>query len=263
MTSADVTRSAIRVDSVEPLWSQAVAAVRMRVADGSLRPGMRLPPERELCLSLAISRVTLRKALLRLVDEGVLKPSHGRGWYVAGDEAKEWPNSLESFSETARRMGLVASSVVLRSEVAMATLDEAERLAIAPGTPVFHLVRVRKLDGVPIAVDRSLVPSHLAPRLDRADFTTASLYETLTRAGLDLVDAGSTIEATEADDDVAAQLGVAERRPILVMHQIVRDRAERPVLSSTIQYAGDRYRLRTFFARAGASSGPMSGFGVD
>ncbi|MGG7508605.1 GntR family transcriptional regulator [Plantibacter sp. YIM 135249] len=263
MTAADVVRTPIRVDSIAPLWSQAADAVRARILDGALKPGMRLPPERELCLSLDISRVTLRKALLRLVEEGVLKSSHGRGWYVAGDDRKEWPNSLESFSETAQRMGLVASSVVLRCEPAMATLDEAERLGVAPGTSVFQLARVRNLDGVPIAIDRSIVPAHLAPSLGQVDFTTASLYDTLADAGLDLIDAGSTIEAREADEEVAGLLGVAPNRPVLVMHQIVRDRGGRAILSSTIQYAGDRYRLRTFFARAGSGPGALTTFGVD
>jgi hypothetical protein len=75
----------------------------------------------------------------------VLRPSHGRGWYVAADERKDWPNSLESFSETAARIGLTATSVVLRADTAMATLDEAETVGVAPGAPLFHLERVRML----------------------------------------------------------------------------------------------------------------------
>jgi DNA-binding GntR family transcriptional regulator len=234
----------------DPLWVRAAQTLREQVADGALRPGARLPPERDLCRRLEISRVTLRKALLRLVDDGVLKPSHGRGWYVASGEPKEWPNSLESFSETAERMGLVASSVVLRAETAMATFDEAEKLGVAPGALLFHLERVRLLDEVPIAVDRSAVPADLAPGLAAIDFRTRSLYTALTDAGLEPAQAETTIEAREADAFVADALRVEEGKPILVMHQTVRDQADHPLFSSTIQYVGDRYRLRTSFARA-------------
>ncbi|WP_223694278.1 GntR family transcriptional regulator [Leifsonia poae] len=242
----------IRTDYPDPLWVQAADAIRAQVAAGSMRAGSRLPPERELCQKLGISRVTLRKALQALVDDGAITPSHGRGWYIAGggsEERNEWPNSLESFSETAERMGLVASSRVLRAEKTAATIDEAEKLGIAPGTPLFRLGRVRLLNEVAIAVDLSLVPAALIPDVEAYDFRTQSLYEVLTESGHDLANAETTIEAREASTEIAGQLDVEVGTPTLVMHQLVSGRADRPVLASTIQYAGDRYRLRTYFAR--------------
>jgi GntR family transcriptional regulator len=240
----------LQSDNPEPLWLRAAETIREQVSEGALRPGSRLPPERDLCRRLDISRVTLRRALLQLVDEGVLKPSHGRGWYVASDERKDWPNSLESFSETAARMGLIATSVVLRADTAMATLDEAEALGVAPGALLFHLERVRMLDEVPIAIDRSIVPADLAPGLVDVDFRTESLYSALAAAGLVLANAETTIEAREADATIAEHLRVAVGKPILVMHQTVLNPADKPLFASTISYVGDRYRLRTSFARS-------------
>lgn len=240
----------LQSDNPEPLWLRAAETIRDQVSEGALRPGSRLPPERDLCRRLAISRVTLRRALLQLVDDGVLTPSHGRGWYVASDERKDWPNSLESFSETAARMGLVATSVVLRADTAMATLDEAEALGVAPGALLFHLERVRMLDEVPIAIDRSIVPADLAPGLVDVDFRTESLYSALAAAGLVLANAETTIEAREADAAIAEHLRVAVGKPILVMHQTVLNPADKPLFASTISYVGDRYRLRTSFARS-------------
>ena len=232
-----------------PMWQQAAEYLGAQIEKGALREGSRLPPERELCARLQISRVTLRKALLTLVEDGVLRSSHGRGWYVASGVSRDFPNSLESFSETARRMGLVASSRVLRCEIAAATIDEAEELMIAPGTPLFRLERVRLLSGVPIALDDSRIEARLAPGLVSADFGQNSLFAELVRAGLDLARADSTIEAQSADAALAAHLGIGEGRPILVMHQTVVDSGEHPLLTSSIRYAGDRYRLRTSFSR--------------
>ncbi|MFC4031685.1 GntR family transcriptional regulator [Streptomyces polygonati] len=234
----------------EPLWMQAKAALETRIALGEVKPGSRLPPERELCQLLGISRVTLRKALTTLVDEGVLRAAQGRGWYVAAPERKEWPNTLESFSETARRMGLVATSRILRRESGPATFDEAEAFQIAPGTGLYRLERVRMLDGVPIAVDRNLVPADIAVGFDAVDFTTRSLYDTMSDLGLELAQAETTIEARPADAALAGHLAIAAGTPVLEMRQIVRDRSQRPLLSSAIRYAGDRYRLRTSFMRS-------------
>ncbi|GMA23506.1 transcriptional regulator [Luteimicrobium album] len=187
----------MRSDHPDPLWLQVAALVAEDVSTGRLGAGSRLPAERELCLRLGVSRVTLRKALSHLVEEGVLRPSHGRGWYVAAtsSERKDWPNRLESFSETAARMNLTPTSRVLRSSVDPATLDEAEELGIAPGTPLFHLDRVRLLEGIPTAIDRTRVPAHVAPALAETDFTTGSLYDVLASAGAEPVRAEATIEA--------------------------------------------------------------------
>jgi GntR family transcriptional regulator len=255
----DVAIAGMRLDYAEPLWIQAVDHVLAEIESGRLQPGMRLPPERELGAQLNISRVTLRKALGRLVADGVLESSHGRGWFVArgGSPARnDFPNSLESFSETADRMGLTATSRILRWEIAPATIDEAEELAIAPGTPVFHLERVRLLNDVPIAIDDSCVPTDLVPGLDDVDFSRASLYDELSKAGIALGRAESTIEAREADESVSANLQIPVGKPVLVMRQVVVDAADRPMFSSRILYVGERYRLRTSFARLHSSPPP-------
>lgn len=235
----------------EPLWIQAVNVIRGEIDRGVLRPGGRLAPERELCRQLGISRVTLRKALGSLVEAGVLSASHGRGWYVAQTaQKKEWPNSLESFSETAARMGLTPHSTVLRAEASPASIDEAEQLSIAPGTPLFRLERVRFLEGVPIALDLTRLRQALVPGIEQVDFSSRSLYSTLAAAGVEPVRADSTIEATKADERAAEHLQLAPGDPVLVMRQLAVGAQEEPMFVSTILYAGDRYRLRTSFARS-------------
>ncbi len=248
--NAATSSGSIQPDYPEPLWVQVLERIRSEVDGGTLKPGTRIPPERELCRELGVSRVTLRKALGQLVSEGVLNAAHGRGWYVTEQSQKEdWPNELESFSETAGRLGLTARAVVLRSGVMPASLDLSDELSIAPGTPVFVLERVRLLDDVPIALDLTYVPASLVPHFGEVDFATASLYHELESAGVVFVGAGSTIEAQPADEHVAEELDLEIGKPILKLHQLVTDASDRPMFSSTIRYRGDRYRLRTSFAR--------------
>jgi GntR family transcriptional regulator len=250
MDNAREVVAVIRSDYPEPLWIQAATLIHDQIDQGALKAGARLPPERELCQQLGISRVTLRKALNQLVEAGVLNASHGRGWYVAKSAAKrEWPNTLESFSETAARMGLEPQSEVLRAEAAPASFDEAEELSIAPGTDLFHLERVRLLNGVPIALDMTQIALALLPGVSKADFTRDSLYSTLAEAGIEPVRADSTMEAREADAGEAQHLRIVVGKPLLVMRQLAYDAADRPLFTSTIKYAGERYRLRTSFSR--------------
>jgi GntR family transcriptional regulator len=250
MTRTDAPAAVLDADSPDPLWRQAADLIRHQIAIGKLASGGRIPAERDLLAQLSISRVTLRRALQSLVETGVLTASHGRGWYVTADAPKEFPNTLESFSETAARLGLTPSSDVLRAAEAPATLDEAEDLAVAPGARLFHLDRIRRLDGVPVAVDMSFFPALLAPDLGGVDFRSASLFRLLIGGGLDLARAETTIEAQEADPALAGHLGIEAGKPVLVLRQLIVDPAGRPLLSSTVRYVGDRYRLRTAFSRS-------------
>ena len=231
MTSVDVPVSAeLSAGVPEPLWLQAAAVIARDIAEGRLTTGSRLPPERELCQRLQISRVTLRRALAKLVDDRLLTASHGRGWYVGEPvpaPRRDWPNALESFTETAARLGLTASSRVLRAELAPASLDEAEELGVVPGMSLFRLDRIRLLEQVPIATDSTRVPAALVPGIADIDFSRRSLYDVLAEAGHAPSRADTTIEAREADADLALRLDIAAGTPILVMHELVHDRDDR------------------------------------
>src|ERR1700716_3244625 len=62
---------------------QVVIQVRDMIREGKLRPGDRLPPERELARRLGISRASLRAGLHFLAAIGVLTARHGSGSYIA------------------------------------------------------------------------------------------------------------------------------------------------------------------------------------
>src|ERR1700759_1367509 len=78
----------------------------------SLAPGDILPSERQLCLDHGVSRITVRKAIERMVTGGMLVSVRGKGTFVAARTARS-RLPLASFSEEMRRMGMEPSTVVL------------------------------------------------------------------------------------------------------------------------------------------------------
>jgi len=76
-----------------PTTEQVVSQVRGMIARGELRPGDRLPAERELAKQLGISRPSLRSGLRALIGKGVLRSRHGAGTFVA-----DGPPTLDSES---------------------------------------------------------------------------------------------------------------------------------------------------------------------
>ena len=66
-----------------PRISDAVAAsLERRILEGSLKPGDRLPPERELALEFGVSRPSLREAIQKLASKGMVQSRQGGGTYV-------------------------------------------------------------------------------------------------------------------------------------------------------------------------------------
>ncbi|MGA2807847.1 MAG: winged helix-turn-helix domain-containing protein, partial [Terracidiphilus sp.] len=67
---------------------QVVDHIRKLIENGSLQPGDRVPPERELARSLGISRASLRTGLGYLAAMGVMKVRHGVGTFIADGPAE-------------------------------------------------------------------------------------------------------------------------------------------------------------------------------
>ncbi len=232
----------------DPLWSQTADLIQQEIAARGLLPGAKLPPERELSTQLGISRITLRKSLSSLAEQGIVTASHGRGWFLAAPvPEREWPNALESFTTTALRKHLRPSSIVLRQELRPASHDEAETLGVPAGAPLLHLERVRLLNDVRIASERTLLVGDCAAALSGADFSTASLFEELRLQGVELARSEASIEARGADAPLAERLGIEPSSAVLVLDQTIYTRDQRPILLSRVEYSGDRYRLRTTF----------------
>lgn len=65
-----------------PVYATVQARLREYAADAGLRPGDRLPPERELARLLGVSRSSLRQALMVLRIDGLVDVQHGNGVYL-------------------------------------------------------------------------------------------------------------------------------------------------------------------------------------
>ncbi len=239
-----------------PLWEQIANVIAGEVIDWA--PGVRLPSESEQRARFAVSRVTLRQALMHVQLQGLVESKPGLGWFVVDGKAKrdaeeapasrqplfEPPGKLMSFSDMARSRTLHPDSVVLEKKVHSATFEEAESLGIAPGADVLLLRRLRRLDGLSVAVDCSLLPLAVLPHAMDIDFSRASLHDSFRAAGAQPTTADTEVEAVVADAKHATMLDVPEGFPLLKIRQAFFDASGRAIERGLIIYRADRYRYR-------------------
>ncbi|MFC8732632.1 GntR family transcriptional regulator [Luteimicrobium sp. NPDC057192] len=232
--------------------TQAYERLAHDLTVGRYAAGSRLPGERDLATELGVSRATLRVALGRLESEGTLQRSAQRGWFVPREMIGEPPSTLQSFTEMARARGLRPTAQVLRHETRPATLDEAEKLRIAPAAPVIQVDRLRGMEGTPVCFDVVVVSAQRAAALADADLTDASLYDELReRCGIEIHRSAYTLMAAVADAELARLLGTAVGAPVLVGDEVAYTSDGVPVLVGTNTYRGDAYRFEAdLFRRA-------------
>ncbi|MHA7170989.1 GntR family transcriptional regulator [Arthrobacter bambusae] len=224
--------------------AEAYADLSNDLDSGVYAPGSRLPGERDLSAKIGVSRATLRAALGALEKDGRLRRSAQRGWFVPSQVVGEPPSTLQSFTEMARARGLRATARVLRQDVRPATLDEAEKLRIAPTSPVIQIDRLRGMDGTPVCFDVVVLPESRAAALSTADLTDVSLYETLReKCGINIHRSAYSVTAAIADATLARLLGTSIGAPVLVGAEIAYTADGTPVLLGVNNYRGDAYRF--------------------
>lgn len=164
---------------------RALAYVRLRQAllatleSGALQPGQSLPGERELAAQLALSRVTVRKAIGGLVDDGILTQRQGAGTFVAERIVKSF-SRLTGFTDDLRARGMRPRVKFLERSTGTVNPEEALALHLSPGARVVRLRRLRFAADKPLAVESSAVP--LAILRDPRK-VTLSLYDALEKLG--------------------------------------------------------------------------------
>jgi GntR family transcriptional regulator len=220
-----------------PLYQQLQRLLKGAIERNQLAPNDALPAERDLATDLDVSRITVRKAIDGLVQEGLLVRRQGSGTFVKARVEKNF-SQLSSFSEDMRARGLHPRSVWLKRSQGTVTPEEALTMQLSPGTPVFRLHRIRFADDSPMALEYATVLASCLPSLEAVD---SSLYEALERTGNRPVRALQRLRAVLFSLEQAELLGARERDAGLLVERLGFHKDGRTVEFTQSYYRGDTY----------------------
>ena len=171
------------------LYEQVVSYVERLVAERGLAPGDKLPTYAELAELTGVSLITVRRALDELERAGKVRRHQGLGTFLARPRIVTEPARAGSLLGTlaAGRGAESLDTRILAIRRALPSGDIAQALQIRPDSQVWQLRRQRMIDGAPAVVETSIIPTALAPELDRLVRNLGgSLYDLLSREyGLD------------------------------------------------------------------------------
>ena len=232
-----------------PLHLQLERVLRDQIR--CLKPGDRLPTEKELRERYGLSSSTVRQALQSLVNEGLVYRRVAKGTFVASAPIREDLSELLGFSQMVRRMGFEPGGRLVEASFVPAPPNVAASLQLAAGTEVCRIVRVRHADGEPVCIETSHLRKHIGTLLMNEDLDTVAYYPVLEeKYGIVLVAARETIGAAIATAREAELLGIPKRSAVLCVERVTYSSEEIPAEVGHHVYRADRYRYGVWRRRS-------------
>lgn len=226
------------------------AELRERIALGDYARSGALDSEAELGRRHGVSRVTVRRALEKLRNEGLITSRRGSGWYVVSGTSFGQALALGSFQHARSAVteaGLPLVRRVTGYEYRTAPADVARLLEVAEPAEALLVRAVRSTGASPLDVVTEWVPLEHGAPVSRADAEDPGVWETLRRGGHAIELVRQTITATAASQPVAESLGVDTGTPVLLVRRVAVLASGRPLALSEHRYLGHRFRLEVEF----------------
>lgn len=209
-----------RDQQAKPLYQIVMESVLEKIESGELNPNDQLPSESELCEIYSVGRNTVRRALSELNNEGILRTIPGLGTFVEDSRLTKTAEYLFGFTQEMGKHDKKITSQVVEAQIINADPYLTRRLQLQLGAEVVYISRVREMDGAPVAIERAYLPHALCPGILKFDFSTQSLYETLSgEYNMRPHHAEQEIEASLATPEVARLLNLTPPAVVLVFHR--------------------------------------------
>jgi GntR family transcriptional regulator len=271
-------------------FRQIADDLRERVALGEFGDQGALDSESALCARYAVSRVTVRRALETLREQGLVESRQGSGWFATGGSFHQtlalgtFRHAGSAVVESGRAMsrrviefgyrqaspalaltlGLVATDADGHAPDAADAVDGANAADATDGADgdaadALHSRSVRTVEGVPLDLVAEWVPAAIAGRVSRADAADPGIWASLQRDGHRVASVRQTITAGIASADDALLLDVAVGAPLLLVRRLALDKDKAPLALSDHRYLAHRFSLEVEFngwPGAGADTPP-------
>jgi GntR family transcriptional regulator, frlABCD operon transcriptional regulator len=175
-----------------PLYDQLKQIIKDSILQEVYKPGERLPNETELCEIYGVSRITVRRAIQELTEEGLLERKQGKGTFVMRTKVKRELVSVDGFTDFNKQLRKKPSKRILVCEEMKASPKLAESLQIAIDAPVIRLVRLMFMDGCPFTLDETHYPLERFPDINSHFLENVSTYDVLKKIYKVDLNSGST-----------------------------------------------------------------------
>jgi DNA-binding GntR family transcriptional regulator len=203
------------------LYLQLETELKQAILDGKYGVGERIPTEQELCQSFGMSRITVRRAVQDLVEEGLLSKVQGRGTFVAVPK-----HVLGSTESLGRGFGGTdpddhgTHRLIIEKSAEHADKELAGILGISTGDDIFYIRRLIIEEDYPMAIDNLFVAAAMFPDLPDLLLDDISFYRLIDEHyQYEFGDESLTLDASTARGDEGQLLQCPTGSPLFILRK--------------------------------------------
>lgn len=222
-----------------PLHLSISEKLRTRIIEGLYQPGDRLPSEHQLISEFTVSRITVRRAIANLTQQGLVTAHQGKGTFVAAQQKVIYSlsNPLVFLEEDIATQGIKVQVKTFVFEPVVTPLAVQE---ILQSSIAYLQKKVLLFNGIPGCVDITYIVPELGETY-AAELCQQMTFPTLTQHGISIEKIETVIECTQADYETSVQLEVTLGHPLIVYrHTAYRD-GDCPIVHGETLSRGDRF----------------------
>ena len=226
------------------LHRQLYLLLKEQITSGRYRAGDLLPTQEALCAQFSISRITVRRALADLVEDGYVRNRQGVGAFVTAKTSGKTRSGADfSFIGDMRRTLKETTMSILHFEVERCPAPIAAALGLEDGEEAVHLVRTRSSRGRVVILLDGWIPRRFAKAVTRRNLQKASLHEVIFGSFEKVGRVAQEVNAALADPVVAQALDVEVNSAVLKIVRLVHNRDGAPVHYLTVWSTPSRTRM--------------------
>ncbi|MDR0585104.1 MAG: GntR family transcriptional regulator [Treponema sp.] len=232
-------------NSSKPLYAQLKSIIKEKVENGEWCANEMIPSENELASRFGISRMTARSVVTQLVAENVLYRVQGKGTFVCEDKIEMTSLSYAGIRSQLEKKGYDVETRLLDVKQIPAGGRAAQRLAVAPGSMLYEIKRIRIANKTPISYHHSFIPLSFCEGLEKYDLQNEQLCDIMSvHYGLRRTYSVETLESSLADDQKANVFGVGYGFPLILLQDVIFNTVRVAFEYSRVYFRGDKVTLR-------------------
>lgn len=211
------------------------------IESGEWPQNAKVPSENELTQKFGVSRMTARRALQDLTEQGILVRSQGAGTFVATFKSQSSLLEIRNISDEIHERGHEHKSKQLLLKSIAVTEELTILLNLKNNEHVFYSEILHFENDDPIQLEQRYVNAGLVPEYLLQNFTDITPHEYLSSVA-PLTEATHEIEAITANEEIYELLGISHTTPCLQVKR--RTWSKQGVVSVAILTSpGNKYRL--------------------
>lgn len=231
-------------------YESIASDIQQSISDGTLQPGDKLPTVVELCETYAVSKITVKRALEQLAEQGLVASRRGSGTYVKETSGLQdgllgnWQaDRARGFTAEHEEYGKSVTSVVYDFHICNPPEDVAKLLNITTEDFTYYDCRVRLTDGTPIVIEYTYMPLDLIPGLKKSHLYQSIYSYIRDELGLKISSFHRAVRAVRATEEEAQRLDCSPGDPLLELEQVGFLDSGIPFEYSISRNVGDRTEL--------------------